>query len=105
MSGIMKSRSFDKLPIGLILGVLTPVFGFVCYGIFWAIRFNKSFQYFAVDLFVGVPAFRSSIISLSLLFNLIPFLIFIRTERYKSARGVLMGVFLYVPIVVYYYFN
>jgi len=101
----MKSKSFDKLPIGLVIGLFMPVIGFICYGIFWALRFNKTFEYFAVDLFIGVPSFRSSILSLALLFNLLPFLIFIRTERYKSARGVLLSVFAYVPFVVYYYFS
>jgi hypothetical protein len=101
----MRSKSFDKIPLGLIIGLLTPVLGFICYGVFWAMRFNKTFEYFAVDLFLGIPTFRSSILSLSLLFNLIPFLLFIRTERYKSARGVMLAVFAYVPFVVYYYFS
>lgn len=101
----MKSKSLDKLPLGFLIGLIMPVIGFICYGIFWAIRFNKTFEYFAVDLFIGVPAFRSSILSLALLFNLLPFLIFIRSERYKSARGVLLAVFAYVPFVVYYYFS
>lgn len=100
----MKTRKYDKLSFGILLGLVAPLIGFVIYGVFWAWRFEKTFSYFANDLFIGIPSFRSSIIALCLLFNLVPFLVFLRSERYLSARGVLAAVFMFVPFVVYYRF-
>lgn len=89
---------------GFVIGLLAPLLGFVLYGWYWSWKFFRPFTYFVNDVFLATTAFRSSIISLSLIINLIPFYIFIRKERYKSARGVIAAVFLYVPFVVYFYF-
>lgn len=101
----MKRKSKDNTRLGFIIGLIGPWIGFCIYGVFWAYRFNKTFTYFATDVFLGVPSFRSSILAICLLFNLIPFLFFIRTDRNLSARGVLAAVFLYAPIVIYFYFS
>ena len=101
---MIKKKKNDKLSLGFLLGLLTPAVGFVIYGVYWAWRFQKTFSYFVTDLFIGIPTFRSSILALCLVFNLVPFFIFVRSERYKSARGVLAAVFLFVPFVVYYRF-
>jgi hypothetical protein len=102
MVGIMKSKKkYDNLLFGLIVGLLSPFVGFVIYGALWALYFDKPFEYFVNDIFVGVEAFRSSIVALSLIFNLAPFFIFLRSDRYQSGRGVLLALFLYVPLVIY----
>lgn len=103
-NGIMKSKRFNKTWIGFLIGVIAPVFGFLLYGWYWSWKFFRPFSYFVNDVFIRIPTFRSSIITLSLLINLVPFLIFMRTDRYQSAKGVMAGVFLYVPFVLYFYF-
>lgn len=100
----MKPKRFDKTWIGILIGLILPVFGFLIYGWYWSWKFFRPFSYFVNDVFIGTPTFRSSILSLSLLINLVPFFIFLRTDRYKSARGVIAAVFLYVPFVIYYRF-
>ncbi|NEN22179.1 hypothetical protein G3O08_01510 [Cryomorpha ignava] len=100
----MKSKRFDKTAIGFVIGLILPVIGFVIYGVYWSWKFFRTFSYFVNDVFLGTPTFRSSILSLSLLINLIPFFIFLKTDRNKSARGVLAAVFVYVPFVVYFKF-
>lgn len=97
----MKPKKNDSLPLGLIIGLIAPVLGFIIYGLLWSWYFNKTFSYFVYDVFLGIPAFQSSIVALSLIFNLIPFFIFLRKERYKSGRGVLLALFIYVPVVLY----
>ncbi len=87
--------------LGITLGMLSPVLGFVLYGLFWGHYNNRTFSYFVNDIFFGTPVFQSSIVSLSLLINLLPFFLFIRKERYHSARGVLAALFIYVPLVIY----
>lgn len=100
----MKSKRRDSLKVGLIIGLFAPVIGFIIYGLYWSWNFNRTLGYFYEDLFIGTPAYRSSILSLSILINLIPFFIFIRKEKYQTARGVLLAVFVYVPFVIYFKF-
>jgi len=100
----MKPKRFDKMWIGILIGLIMPVLGFLIYGWYWSWKFFRTFSYFVNDVFIGTPTFRSSILSLSLLINLLPFFIFLRTDRYKSARGVMAAVFLYVPFVIYFRF-
>lgn len=101
----MKSKRYNSVKFGLLIGLIGPVLGFVIYGLYWSWSFHRTFSYFVNDLFIGTPDFRSSIISLSLLMNLLPFFLFLRSDRYKSARGVLLGVFIYVPFVVFFKFT
>lgn len=79
--GIMNSKGRKDMFIGLALGLVFPLFGFLVYGLYWSWRFNKTMTYFARDLFLEIPGFTSSILSLCLLANLIPFLFFIRRDR------------------------
>jgi hypothetical protein len=100
----MKTKKYDDQRLGILVGVFSPLIGFFIYGALWAWHFAKPFNYFLNDVFLGIPSFRSSILTLSLVFNLVPFFIFVRTNRNKTARGVLLAVFLYIPLVVYYRF-
>jgi uncharacterized membrane protein len=97
----MKSKKYDNLILGLIIGLIGPFVGFVLFGLLWSQYFNKSFRYFVKDVFFGISEFQSSIVALSLIFNLIPFFLFLRKDRYKSGRGVLLALFIYVPVVIY----
>jgi len=102
MNGTMKPRKkYDSLPLGLIIGLLSPVVGFVVYGLLWSIYFEKPFGYFVQGIFLGVKEFQSSIVALSLIFMLVPFFIFMRSDRFYSGRGVLTALFIYVPVVLY----
>lgn len=92
------------MKFGLLIGLLSPIIGFIIYGGYWSWNFNKTFSYFVNDVFIGMPIFRSSILSLSIVINLVPFLLFLRQERYKAARGVLAAIFVFVPFVIYFKF-
>jgi hypothetical protein len=94
-------KKYDSMPVGLVLGLISPIVGFVIYGYLWSIYFEKPFGYFVENIFIGVEAFQSSIVALSLIFNLVPFFIFLRSDRYRSGRGVLLALFIYVPLVLY----
>jgi hypothetical protein len=98
-------KKYDSMPLGLALGMISPVIGFAIYGLLWSIYFEKPFDYFVNNIFIGVHAFQSSIVALSLIFNLVPFFIFLRTDRYRSGRGVLLALFIYVPLVLYLRFS
>lgn len=96
-----KRKKYDSLPLGMAVGMVAPVGGFVAYGLFWAWYHHRTLAYFMNDIFLGQPVFQSGIVSLSLIINLLPFFLFIRSERYRSARGVLAALFIYVPLVIY----
>lgn len=97
-------KKYDSLPLGLAIGLISPLVGFVIYGLLWSTYFKKPFDYFVQNIFVGVDTFQSSIVTLSLIFNLVPFFVFLRSNRYRSGRGVLMALFIYVPVVLYLHF-
>lgn len=101
----MKSKRYNTVKFGLLMGLIGPVIGFIIYGLYWSWNFQKTFAYFVNDLFIGTPDLRSSILSLSLLMNLVPFFVFLKTDRFKGARGVMLAVFLYVPFVLYFKFT
>jgi hypothetical protein len=100
----MGLKKYDSQQLGIVLGLIGPLVGFVVYGLLWSVYFKRSFYYFYRAVFVEIPEFRSSILTLSLLFNLIPFFYFIRSKRYQSGRGVLFAVFIYIPVVLYFRF-
>jgi hypothetical protein len=101
MNGIMNKPKYNNFSVGFILGLVFPAFGFIFYGLGWASFFNRSFSYFVNETFLGFSSNQSSIISLSLLANLIPFYFFLNSQRELSARGILGAVFIYVPVILY----
>lgn len=98
---MMPKKKYDSMTLGLTAGLISPIIGFAIYGLLWSIYFQKPFVYFVENIFMGVKAFQSSIVALSLIFNLVPFFIFLRSDRYRSGRGVLLALFIYVPLVLY----
>ena len=93
----MKStEKYNNLRIGLILGVLAPLLGFiVIYGV--AFRGMSLSEY--VDLLIYNKKL-SSIISLSVIPNLLLFFIFIWLNYLYSARGVLASTLIFALVVV-----
>lgn len=100
MLGTMKQK-LDKLWVGLALGILGPFIGFYIYSL---IKFPQySFSWY-LEFFMSVEVYQSSIMSLSLLFNLLLFFVFIYTNTNRAARGVLMATLIFAPFVVYFRF-
>lgn len=95
------NKKLDKTPLGLTIGFATPFIGFliVCMG--YSKSFNRSLNDIIVNTFWNTPQYQSSIISLSLLINLIPFFIFYKSKKDFSARGVILGTMIYIPIIFY----
>lgn len=88
---------FDKMWLGVILGVLAPL---VTMYVYYLINFNHiSVTKFINHLFKA--QIQSSFLSLCVVSNLLVFFIFIWSEKYLSARGVLLATFIYGGAVVY----
>lgn len=88
---------WDRMWLGIVLGAIGPVFPFFGY---YLINYGGiSFARFLHTLNIGemyIP-----IIKLCVIANLLIFFIFIWTNKYRSARGVLLATFLYAFLIVY----
>jgi hypothetical protein len=85
MANYTQPASFNKLSTGLIIGFVLPFVFFLLYFLF---RFKGlAFgEYFKTLIETGKIV---HVISLSVFPNLIPFMLFVRSDRYRSGRGVL----------------
>lgn len=91
-------RNLDKLWVGLAMGLLGPLIGFWLYSL---IKFPQYDFAWYLNFFATTPIYQSSIASLSLIFNLLLFFLFIYTNKNRAARGVLFATFIYAPFVIY----
>jgi hypothetical protein len=98
---IKLGAAINKQSIGLVAGLIGPWIGFVIYGNYYAHKYLKSFDYFVTEAFIGTKAYQSPIATLSLLFNLLLFLLVLRFDWERCAKGILIGTFVYVPIIVF----
>ena len=90
-----KIRKFDKLQIGLILGLLVPVLAIV---VFWLFNSEGSILtylkgFYKVNSLAGL-------VSLSAIPNLLLFFIFIWTNRIRSALGVIFATLIVAVIML-----
>ena len=92
-----KSLYFNKILYGVIIGFISPVLFFILYYFF---RFG---QYSFTDYWNILIETKKivNVLSLAVLPNLAPFLLFINSNRYSSGRGVLaatmfLGVLIFI---------
>ncbi|TKK64912.1 hypothetical protein FC093_21285 [Ilyomonas limi] len=76
----------DNLRLGLVVGVIAPLFGMVIY-YFW-----KFFPTFSIGDFLHVLVVQktliTALISFSLLANAVVFTLYINTRRDRTAKGI-----------------
>ena len=91
--------------LGLPIGLVGPFIGVFIYGLGWSFYHHLTLSYFLHDIAWGHAGFRAPVLSLGIIFDLLPFYFFIQKNQNKSARGVLTAVFLFVPLVIYLKFS
>ena len=92
----MNGNRFDKLWIGLAAGLIVPAIALICY--YFALYRNISLaDFFKVYKTLGI---LTHIISLSVLPDVLVFFLFIRRNLLKSARGVVLAIFLFTFTVL-----
>jgi hypothetical protein len=96
----MKNSKFDSTLIGLLTGLWGPVIGFFILFIGFHLTREISWSKYLND-FTTSSVKKSSIISLSLIFNLITFYFSLNKSWNKTARGIIIATLLYAPIIVY----
>ena len=80
---------------GAILGIILPIFAFVAYA---TVTMDGDFMALYYEL--RVMQVHTHVMSLCVLLNIIPFFIFIRSDREKPAQGILMITILFALFVV-----
>lgn len=87
--------------MGWLLGIFGPVIGFLIFALLWSTYYRKTIAYVWLDIVVQFDELHAPVLSLSLVFNLLIFLLFNKYNHLKTARGILGATFLYVPVVFY----
>jgi hypothetical protein len=100
----MMTKKWDKIGVGIVVGLIGGVIGFIIYGLYYSFSHNVEFTDFVNRVFLGNKILRAPILSLSILFNLLPFYILLNKKYYKGARGVMISIFIYAIAIVYYRF-
>lgn len=89
----------DDLWLGLILGILGPVVGFL---IFYLIKFLPLGQSIAayLNLFKDNSFLIPKVISLSLLMNGVTFFLYTQYRKDETSRGILVATLIYAIIII-----
>ncbi|GAB4150599.1 MAG: hypothetical protein Fur0041_23160 [Bacteroidia bacterium] len=92
-------HKLDHIVIGLLAGILLPLFGLFLYYMF-TYRSQTSFTGF-LEYFTRIKILVASISLATYLTNLPLFFLLLWREMYNAGRGVLMATILYTLWVVY----
>lgn len=95
---VSEIKKYDKIGVGLILSLLVTIISFFIFYLFNHTAFHSLNRFISYFRLTG---FFSSILSLCAIPNLLVFFIFIQTNRYKSARGVVVFTMIMALIVAY----
>lgn len=91
----------DTLLRGLILGLVAPIIGFY---LFKLIQFN----YFDMEKFfthIYENKLLAPVISICVILNAALFFYFIQNDKFYTARGLILGTFVYGGIIIYLKFG
>lgn len=87
----------DNLIFGLILGIISPVIGWIAY---YFIQFRLfSFQEY-IDVMLRQKSLLTAMLSLALLANALVFTLYTNSKKDKTARGVFISTCLYAILVL-----
>jgi len=93
-----ETKSFDKIIIGVIPGLILPLI--TMYLIYEFKEIGYSFEVYLRNLYKYNMITKAA--SLSLISNLIVFYLFLQTLRYKSAKGVVLSTLIYSLLILAY---
>ncbi|MGZ4056325.1 MAG: hypothetical protein ACXVPU_03505 [Bacteroidia bacterium] len=80
----MKNINFDRILIGILLGLIAPFITFLAY--YWVV---STFELRRVN------------VSLCMVVNLLPFYLSLNREKYNIAKGVLVSTLLWSGVIAY----
>lgn len=93
----MKKFDWDKVWVGLVLGIVAPLIVFTLY---YFINYN----YMKISNFISYLRMGNTytpLVSLCVLANLLPFYIMINKEKYQGTKGVLGATFIWAALIIF----
>jgi hypothetical protein len=94
----LKSK-LDKIWVGIVIGLLGVVVGFFVFGFYWITANSSTMGYFIDTVFLGTGFFQDKIVTVSVLFDVILFFVFMQMKYYNLCKGLLGVVIVAVPVV------
>jgi hypothetical protein len=94
---------FDKLWIGILVGIVGAALGFLGFGFAWSAMNDTDFNYFYHDVFLNTGFYQDKIITVSILLDVLLFYLFMRINWLNICKGLLGVVIVSVPVVIYFY--
>lgn len=98
MNGNLKKK-LDKIWVGIVFGLLGVVVGFFVFGLYWVTANDSTMGYFVETVFLSTDFFQHKIVTVSVLFDVLLFFIFMQMKYYNFCKGLLGVVIVSVPIV------
>lgn len=100
----MSKHRFDKIGIGVIIGIIGAAIGFLLFGFVFTLGTSTSMATFFYDLAYGVTAmYQDKVVTVSILTDVVLFYYFIKKEWFHMSRGILFVVIASVPVALYFY--
>lgn len=94
----LKQINFDKWWIGLLIGIITPLFSFFLY---WLIRYSYISFPSRFIWFLKLGDMWDGVVKLCVLTNLLPFYFFLNKNKNRAAAGIVISTFLFVFYIIY----
>lgn len=86
--------------LGLLIGFTSPIVFLPIVLLIMSISSAASFEYFWSQ-FKNYSEFQSKYLSLAMISDLIWFYIFLNREKYEFTKGIIIGLLLYAPYMIY----
>jgi hypothetical protein len=99
----LRASKIDRFGIGIVIALLGLVISFFGFGLYWSKVNNTSLDYYINEVFLGMNFFQDSILTLSVLFDIVLFALFYQLKHYKLCKGILLVVLISVPVILYFY--
>jgi hypothetical protein len=96
----MKVNWNKENTLGMLIGVFSPIVFIPIVLLILSLVTRSSFGYLWSQ-FIDSSEFRSKYVSLSLISNLIWFYLFLNREKYEYTKGIILGLLLYAPYMIY----
>jgi len=96
-------KQISQTLLGMALGLLGNIIGFLIYGFVYSWMNNVAFSWFYQNVFIGMESFRSQILTGSLLVNVVLFYFLMKSNKETLSKGMMVTILLTVIAINYYF--
>lgn len=99
----MKPKKYDNMWLGLGIGVVGALLGFMIFATGFSLYNKISIGEFVTDIFLGVQDFQSRIVTFSMLVDVILFFVLLKKNYLNLCKGIMAIMVISVAIVAMLY--